>query len=212
MLSKLFRRSPSYPLHDFIVGVTPERMAAICEGSVDNPDIVPITIGMLIISTAGHFSRTDVPRVKGPFAKVSKDVIAFEAIAFTAFSIREYYEPLNSDYYNEEVSDGFKDGFGFCCAIVKRELGSSYRDIFDRRLMEYAQANDRGQMQGAAEAFRLNLQSIMEATTPHANYGGLSLDLSDTLGLMVAANAFAATMPKRAAESLHLINDHYGYF
>ena len=212
MLSKLFRRAPSYPLHDFIVSVTPERLAAICEGSVNSPDIVPITIGTLIMSTAGHFSRADVPRVKGPFAKVSKDVIAFETIAFTAFSIREYYEPLDSDHYNEEMSEGFKDGFGFCCAIIKRELGSSYREIFDRRLMQYAQANDRGQMQGAAETFRLNLQSIKEAATPQADYGGLSLDLTDTLGLMVAANAFAATMPKGAAESLHLINDHYGYF
>lgn len=212
MFGNLFQRSAPARLADHLGSLTPERTAQLCETNEGSEHFIALTIGFLIASTAGHFVRTDLPRLKGALGSVNRDVIAFEALVFSAYAVREYFEPLESDTTDELVSEAFKDGFAVCRTIAKRELGGDYKALFERRLMAFAQAHSRGGMRDAAEVFRGILQSIGKASVPSVEYGRPSLSMADTIEAMAVVGAFAATMPKAAAQSLHAIADHYGFF
>jgi hypothetical protein len=212
MFKKFLQRKKLAQLAEYLALLTPQRTAAICEQSEENEHFIALTIGFIIASSAGHFIREDLPKLGGGFRKINRNVIAFEALAFSAFAVREYFEPLDTDYPNENASESFKDGFAVCRSIIQKELGDDHRELFGRRLMEYAQANSRGGMKDASDVFRGTLQSIGNASIPASNYSRLSLDMNDTLQAMVIINVFATTMPKAAADSIHGLAEHFGFF
>jgi hypothetical protein len=151
-------------------------------------------------------------------------VLAFEALAFSIYAVREAYSPMNTeisqgmddeeenytDQARKTVSDAFRDAGSVCAGIVESHTGWNTDTILTSRLVTYHNAPSIAGQEGAVERFRFLLMSVGKAKLPQLKYGTVSLDLRGTMESMGAMQAFASTIPKGCADTLRGIGREFG--
>lgn len=211
MLNLFKRRRPSSPLFDFIKGVTPQRAANFLDANVNSPRIVGLSIFMFTNALAGHFLRGIDEEDSIPMEADSRDVFAFETLAFAAFGLRDQYTRLALEDGNRNLSpvasDGFRHGLELGCKMILDTTKWNCRKLFYDRVISYVKVGGIGDPKEAAERFRFLLMTIGKAQSPCAEYGRVSLDLAGTVQSYAAVMAFAATMPKGYAETLRNVGE-----
>lgn len=210
MLNILKRRRTS-PLFDFIKGITPQRAANFLDANVNSPRLVGLSIFMFTNALAGHFLRGADEDGNISVAVGSRDVFAFETLAFSAFALRDQYTRLavedGSRTLSPLASDGFRHGLELGCTMILDTTKWNCRKLFYDRVISYVKVGGMGDPKEAAERFRFLLMTIGKAQSPCLEYGRVSLDLADTVQSYTAVMAFAATMPKGYAETLRNVGE-----
>ena len=211
MLNLFKRRRPPSPLFDFIKGVTPQRAANFLDANVSSPRLVGLSVFMFTNALAGHFLRSVDDEDAIPLEASSRDVFAFETLAFAAFGLRDQYTRLALEDGNRTLSpvasDGFRHGLELGCTMILDTTKWNCRKLFYDRVISYVKVGTMGDPKDAAERFRFLLMTIGKAQSPNAEYGRANFDLADTIQSYAAVMSFAATMPKGYAETLRNVGE-----
>lgn len=211
------RRKQDAVLFDQLRAITPAHVEGLFQGE-RSPHALTQTIAFLSMMCAGHFLTSTAPNMLAVVRTIKRDVLAFEALAFSIYAVREAYKPvaeeIAEDIEDEEdgleversaMSSAFGEAAAACAGLVKRYTGWDTENLLRVRLVNYTGAPSIIGQQGAAEQFRMILLSIGKAKEPVARYGKPSLDLRHTLESMAALQQFASTMPQGYAETLRNI-------
>ena len=154
----------------------------------------------------------------------SLDVLTFEALAFSAWAIRQHYHPipdpsgpdydiLSYDYEEEDderVSDAFKFAHELIVSLAEERTGwSDLIPVWNSRTMHYGTAVS---YQIAADRFVTKLMMCRMSERPMKAYEDVpEIDLKNDAKLGISAMAFANTMPAAYAETARRIIDHFGF-
>lgn len=190
------------------------------ESGIDDKTLTKV-IAFLSMICAGSFLTNTCPRMSSVTRALNRDVLAFEALAFSLYAVREAYSPMSAeiaqdmeeddtDQKRRALSDAFRDAASVCAGIVERDTGWNTDAILSNRLMAYHNAPSIAGQEGSAERFRFLLMSIGKAKAPQPKYGKVSLDLRATMESMGAVQAFANMMPKGCADTLRGISREFG--
>lgn len=213
---------PKSPLYDRLVATDiaqlEKRFAAMGDPSL------PVVIAGLSMACGGAFLRACAPQMSRVTASIKPDVLAFEALAFAIYAVRESYMPMAEqielDIQDEE--DGHVDEeraalalrFAFAAEAlwkrVKEDTGWDADEIWENRWLTYHATPSIGGAQGAVERFRFILMTIGKAREPRMKYGNVSLDLQATLEAMTATQAFVSKIPATYARMIEAYVDEHG--
>lgn len=213
---------PKSPLRDHIVAIKPETLGPTIREARSHA--LPQVIAYISMMCAGHFLTTTTQSLPQQIAKkIHPDVLAFEALAFSIYAVREAFSPMAAEIQRdmEDEDDGvedqersamgnaFKTAASACSHVVGRITSWETDDILRNRLMTYFGAPTIVGKEGAAERFRFLLMCIGKESRPAATYGRVSLDLEVTLKAMAVIQAFASTIPEGYAQTLRLCMDEF---
>lgn len=211
------------PLFDRLTAITQLHVQQIVEDRNEADKRVKV-ISFLSMICSGQFLNSTCPRMPTVIRSINRDVLAFEALAFSIYAVREAYSPINAeisqdmddeedDYIDVDrraANDAFKGSATVCAGAIKRYTGWDTDSVLTSRLMNYHHAPTIAGQEGAVERFRPLLLSIGKSKTPQIRYGPPSLDLSATMESMAAMQAFASTIPYGCAETLRGIEQEFG--
>jgi hypothetical protein len=195
------------PLWDFLAKFTPEKFAAHLDKESRSSDDGSEFLRQLILG-ATYVCVGDFVRGAGDFArkglgKVAPDVIAFEALSFCIYNIRENHlptpeDPLDDDE-NETLVNAYRDVIYMTRLHIEKFTGWDVTALWNRRIMFHFQRKD---VMEATEAFVGRLLSMTDAQVPTVDYGPMSLDIKLNTDIRMHVHAFASNVPKGCAEAI----------
>ena len=176
------------------------------------------------MACAGAFLRSCAPQMSRVTASIKRDLLAFEALAFAVYAVRESYIPMAEwiDLDIQDEDDGYVDEeraalalrFAYaaeaCQKYAQQDTGWDASAIWESRWMTYHAAPSIGGQQGAVERFRFILMTIGKAREPKITYGKVSLDLQGTLEAMAATQAFVSKIPAAYARTIEAYIENHG--
>lgn len=186
------------PLYDFVERCKPEGAVLHLESSQDGDEHrLSTTVVMLTLALSRDFLHnhtSNIERFYGPF---NRDVLAFEAVVFFQYALKAYYEKSEYDDYTddryEEYFETFQNATFLIRKILRKYSSASLDEVFVHRYNSYLKSPSVDGKNGAAEHFRIMLQSIAGAIVPVETYGRVSLDLQKTLEMIAIVQAFSAS-------------------
>lgn len=202
------------PLWDSLAKFTPEKVAAHLEkesqSSEDSDEFLKQLILGATYACAGDFVRGAGDVARAGLGKVAPDVIAFEALSFCIYLIRENHlptpeDPLDDDE-NETLVDAYRDVIYMLRLHVEKFTGWDVDALWDRRIMYHFQ---RKNMMEATEAFVGRLLTMTDVQVPAVDYGRMSLNVRLNTDMRMRVHAFASTIPKGSAEAIQNVVSEY---
>lgn len=200
----------------------PQHPVAMAAQSRDDPERAATVITFLTFMCARSFILQTCARMQSVAEPMNRDVLAFEAVYFSVYALRECYSPMvhsiereiDDDYDRPEeraVGKAFRSAAGLCLKLAQEETGwRGLSDIVTNRMRTYHNAPQLSGPDSGAERFRSILLSVGRADRPKIRYGEVAVDLQATMESMAAIQAFAATIPHGAAETLKNLSEEYG--
>lgn len=190
-------------------------------GDVPEKDKAANVIALLAMMCARSFILRTCARMESVAEPMNRDVLAFEAVLFSIYALREWYSPMthgiereiDDDYDDpkqQAVGKAFRSGTGLCLKLAEEETG--WRDldsIVTDRMKNYHNAPAISGADSGAERFRSIFLSIGRAQRPKLYYGNASVDLQTTMESKAAIQAFSDTIPQGSAETLRRLCDEY---
>lgn len=212
----LFRKKRvAAPLWDFLIEYTPERVAARLDRelqvSEDSREFLRLVILGTTYACAADFLRGCGMIARDRLDGVNPDVIAFEALSFCIYAIREHHLPTPEDPLDdsepEPLVDAYRDVIGMIPAHIEKLTGWQVGALWDRRVLAHFQ---RTTYREGTEAFVSRLSTMAGAAKPARDYGPPSLDLRLTLDLTARVMTFALAIPQGFAEAIQIAVVEFG--
>jgi hypothetical protein len=198
-----------YPLWDFVCRYDAEMIAALLEResktAADNETFLQKVILGTSLACAANFLRSVGNIVRDGIPTASPDVIAFEALAFSIFAIRQFHLPPSEYEYSDEpeaLVDAYREVIAQLRYLIEQKTRWSIEKEWNARVMQHAQ------FQGIMEPIeRLNgkLVSLGGVQTPPILYGRPNFDPLLMITVMAGVQAFTVNIPKASAEAIQNI-------
>lgn len=216
-----FAKSKPTPLADLVNSASQEKVNRMLDDPPESMTVLAKVIATLDMMAAKAFiGSLREHKIKGG----SLDVLTFEALAFSAWAIRQHYHPIPdptdpdydilSDEYEEEYDEGVSDAFKFAHELIvslaeERTGWSDLVAVWNNRGMHYGTAIS---YEIAVDRFIAKLMICRASDRPMKSYEDVpAIDLKNDAKLGLSAIAFANTMPSGYAETARRIVDHYGF-
>lgn len=200
-----FRRKapPPSPLWHFIADHTPERVGTFLDKATETAESSTKYLQDVIFRTTlmctAQFLQNVGASVRKEFVAANPDVIAFEALAYCMYAIKETHLPTPDDPFDESddevLVDAYRETIYLLELVIKKLTGWDIEKIWDRRILGHFQQKN---MKEASQALVGTLLTIGEAKVPTVDYGPMKLDLPLQLQLMVGVPAFTISYPPGA--------------
>tara|TARA_B110001454_G_scaffold208504_1_gene221071 strand:+ start:540 stop:1193 length:654 start_codon:yes stop_codon:yes gene_type:complete len=210
----LKKKHPAAPLCDFLTQYTPQKLVVRLDResqtSQDSREFLRLVIRGCTYTCAADFLRGGGAIVRHRLGGVKPDVIAFEALSFSIYAIREQHLPTPEDPLDdtepEPLVDAYRDVIAMIPAHIEKFTGWRTGDLWERRILSNAKRSYRE----AAEAFMERLAGMSGASFPNAEYGPPSLDFGLTLELTGRVMTFALAIPHGYAEVIQTAVAEFG--
>lgn len=202
------------PFWEWLEGRTPDRTAQLLEvkreTAKDSSEYLEHLILLSVQCCSASFKKSVGGWLLQRFNRAASDVIAFEALVFCVYAVRESHLLTPEHPLDESDPESVVEAYRFAIAalphFVSRFTGWEIADIWQRRILFYFQC---GSMKEATEAFVGILLTMENTSRPAREYGKLSLDRSLNLELRVRVHAFASTIPAATADVIQSVITEY---
>jgi hypothetical protein len=200
----LKKKRPAAPLWDFLAQYTPEKLATRLDResqtSQNSREFLRLVILGCTYTCAADFLRGGGTVARDRLGGVNPDVIAFEALSFSIYAIREQHLPTPEDPVDDTEPEPLVDAYRDVIAMIHIEKFTGWQigDLWNRRTLFHFQRSYRE----ATEAFLGRLTVLSGVAAPAPDYGPPSLDLQLTLELTGSVMPFALAIPKGYAQAI----------
>lgn len=194
----------SSPLWDFLVQYDARAVAERLEGESKTAESSEHFLQQVIMgctfACAADFLRNTGKSVRDGLKHANADVIAFEALAFSIFCIRQYHlPPADYDDEPEALVDAYREVIAICGWQIEKVTGWSIREVWNARITQHFQL---GGIKQPIERFIGMLLSIGGHETPPLRYSTPSLDPMLTAKITIEAQAFALNIPVGSVDAI----------
>ncbi len=179
-------------------------------------------VALVEMLCAGTFLGNSSGKMDAVVRESSRDVLAFESLAFSIYAVRECYSPMahgiereiDEDYDDPEqqaLGKVFRSAAGLCLTLAEEETGWRHLDdVLTNRLRNYHSSAQISGSDSGAERFCSILLAIGKAQRPQIRYGDVSVDAQATLEATTAVQVFGLGAALRCATTLRELRDQHG--